>query len=194
MKTLRLALPFALLMSASLGTFAAAPSAKQESVGMQSAPHDFDFLVGKWHVRHHRLKARLQSSHEWEDFNGSSALQLTMNGYGTLDDNVIELPAGTYRAVTLRSWDPASKEWAIWWLDGRYPTRLDPPMHGNFANGVGTFYGDDTFDGKPIRVRFLWTDITRDNCRWQQAFSTDGGKTWETNWVMQFTRDQNQGS
>jgi hypothetical protein len=150
---------------------------------------DFDFLVGRWKVQHRRLKARLAGCTEWESFSGTSELRLLMNGHGTIDDNVIELPAGPYRAVTLRSYDPSSRQWAIWWLDGRDPLRIDAPMRGGFgSDGSGAFYADEDFDGRPIRVRFLWTDITPQSCCWQQAFSADGGATWETNWVMDFTR------
>ena len=150
---------------------------------------DLDFLVGRWKVQHRRLKARLAGCTEWERFGGTSELRLLMNGHGTIDDNVIELPSGPYRAVTLRSYDPGSRQWAIWWLDGRDPHRIDAPMRGGFASdGSGAFYADEDFNGRAIRVRFLWTDITPQSCRWQQAFSADGGATWETNWVMDFTR------
>ena len=150
---------------------------------------DFDFLVGRWKVQHRHLKARLAGCTEWERFGGTSELRLLMNGHGTIDDNVIELPSGPYRAVTLRSYDPGSRQWAIWWLDGRDPHRIDAPMRGGFASdGSGAFYADEDFNGRAIRVRFLWTDITPQSCRWQQAFSADGGATWETNWVMDFTR------
>ncbi|MDE2181604.1 MAG: DUF1579 domain-containing protein [Alphaproteobacteria bacterium] len=148
--------------------------------------HDFDFIVGNWKVHHHRLKARLAGSHEWEDFEGTSTLHYILGGDGTIDDNVIELPSGTYRAATLRTYDPKSRQWFVWWFDGRTPTKSDPPMAGSFKDRVGTFYGDDTFNGRPIKVRFLWTRIDTPTPRWEQAFSVDGGKSWETNWVMDF--------
>jgi hypothetical protein len=79
--------------------------------------------------------------------------------------------------------------WGIWWLDGRDPTsNLDPTMKGHFLKGVGTFYADDTLRGKPIRVRFIWSHITAASAHWEQAFSADAGKTWETNWVTDFTK------
>jgi hypothetical protein len=150
--------------------------------------HDWDWLVGNWSVRHHRLKARLAGSKEWEDFNGSSVEHLTMGGLGTVDDNVIELPVGTYRAVGIRAFDPKAGQWSIWWLDSRYPDRIEPPVRGGFKDGIGTFVGDDTFNGKPIKVRFQWSKITATSAHWEQAFSPDGGATWETNWTMEFTR------
>jgi hypothetical protein len=154
----------------------------------ESKASDFDFLIGRWQVHHRRLKERLAGDTSWEEFGGSSALRTLMDGRANVDDNVIDLPGGPYRAVTLRSFDPASKQWAIRWLDGRHPHQIDVPMVGSFERGVGTFYADELFNGWPIRVRFLWSNITADSCRWEQAFSADAGRTWETNWIMDFTR------
>lgn len=153
-----------------------------------SAPHDFDFLVGDWTVQHRRLKHRLAHSNEWETFSGTCKARLVLGGQGNVDDNVLEMPGGTYRAVTLRSFDPNTKTWSIWWLDSHRPHELDPPVVGSFRDGTGTFLTKDTFNGRPILVRYIWSEITPDSAKWQQAFSDDGGKTWETNWVMEFQR------
>jgi hypothetical protein len=157
-------------------------------VETRSAAQDFDFLVGKWRVQHRRLKERLAGNDDWQEFEGTSELWKILGGAGTIDDNVIELPDGTYRAATVRALDPRTQTWSIWWVDGRTPGPLDPPMVGGFADGVGSFFADETFNGKPIRVRFLWSDITANTCRWEQSFSPDGGQNWEVNWVMHFTR------
>ncbi|HEY1837854.1 MAG TPA: hypothetical protein VGG36_09370 [Rhizomicrobium sp.] len=152
--------------------------------------HDFDFFRGTWHVAHRRLKERLAGCKEWESFGGHCTAQLILGGQGNLDDNVIEFPGGAYRAITMRTYDPKTDEWAIWWLDARNPHALDVPMKGRFADGAGTFFAGDTFGGKPIKVRFIWSDISRDSARWNQAFSADGGEMWETNWEMRFTRER----
>jgi hypothetical protein len=156
----------------------------------QAAPsvHDFDFLLGRWTVRHRRLKHRLAHSNEWETFSGTCESRSILDGQASIDENIIEAPAGTYRAATMRVFDPATKTWAIWWFDSRQPHELDPPVVGAFTDGLGTFFANDRFQGKPIRVRFIWSDITATSARWQQAFSEDGGVTWETNWVMEFKR------
>lgn len=148
----------------------------------------FDFFHGAWRVAHRRLRARLCGDDTWETFSGTCVTQPMLGGHGNLDDNIIELPAGAYRAVTLRSFDPATRRWAIWWLDARRPLELDTPMLGAFENGTGAFFADDVFEGRPIRVRFLWTRTETASPRWEQAFSTDGGATWETNWIMDFER------
>jgi hypothetical protein len=152
------------------------------------AVHDFDFYMGLWRVHHRRLKERLVGSDEWEEFEGTSRAWPLLDGAGNVDDNVLELPAGTYQAVSLRSFDPWSDTWSIWWLDGRNPGQLDPPVVGRFRDGIGTFIADDILDGQPILVRFIWSDITDRSCRWEQSFSPDGGETWEVNWIMESTR------
>ena len=152
--------------------------------------HDFDAKVGKWTTHHKRLKERLAGSHEWVEFDGTQTFWQVMNGYANVDDNFFEMPGGAaYHGVTLRAYDAKTGEWAIWWLDGRNPFgSLEPPVKGRFANGVGTFFADDTLRGKPIRVRFIWSGITPTAAHWEQAFSPDGGKTWETNWFTDFRK------
>ena len=150
--------------------------------------HDFDFVFGDWNVRHRRLIVRLAGSDEWEEFDGTSLTHPVLGGNGNLEDNFIEFPGGAYRAVALRSYDTSTGQWAIWWLDQRIPHSLDVPVVGRFENGVGMFVADDSFEGRPIKVRFTWICRDVDTCRWEQAFSADGGENWETNWIMQFSR------
>jgi hypothetical protein len=155
-----------------------------------NAPTDFDFFMGSWNVAHRRLKERLAGCSQWESFAGVCTAQPTLGGFGNVDDNIVDIPSGAYRAVTIRAFDVKRGTWSIWWLDGRTPGSLDVPVVGRFDNGVGTFLADDTLNGKPIRVRFLWTRPTPDAPRWEQAFSADAGATFETNWVMDFSRRQ----
>ncbi len=124
-----------------------------------------------------------------EAFIGEQVWWTTLNGMGNADDNLLRLPGGDYWGFTSRAYDPATGQWAIWWLDSRNPHGpLDPPMKGRFVDGVGTFYADDTLRGKPIKVRFIWSGITATEAHWEQAFSPDGGKTWETNWYSDFSK------
>jgi hypothetical protein len=154
-----------------------------------SGLHDFDFRVGKWTAHNRRLKERLAGSHEWVEFDSTQTFWQLMNGFANVDDNVFKTPDGEYHGVTLRAYDPKTGQWAIWWLDGRSPFGdLDPPVKGHFEDGVGTFYSEDTLRGKPIRVRFTWSKITPTSAHWEQAFSADHGKTWETNWITDFER------
>jgi hypothetical protein len=115
-------------------------------------------------------------------------VQPLLAGQGNIDDNVIELPAGPYRAASLRWFDPGLEEWSIWWLDARHGGPLEPAMKGRFSDGVGLFHAEDVFEGRPVRVRFTWSGCHSASPRWEQAFSDDGGRNWETNWVMDFVR------
>ena len=165
----------------------ARPAADDPSQGITGGPDDWAFLVGRWNVRHHRLKDRLVGSTEWQDFNGTCENWPLMGGLGNVDDNVLELPAGTYRGVGVRAFDTETRQWSIWWIDSRI-ANIDPPVRGGFKDGVGVFVGNDTHKGTPIIARFRWSELTANTAKWDQAFSTDGGKTWETNWRMEFTR------
>jgi len=154
----------------------------------RSGAGDFDFLIGNWLVAHRRLKERLAGCDEWVEFGGTCVAQKILGGNGNIDDNFLDMPDGAYRAVTLRAYDTETRRWSIWWLDGRYPGRLDVPVVGGFENSVGTFYADDQFKGRPIRIRFHWTMPKKDIPRWEQAYSENAGQTWETNWIMNFMR------
>ncbi|HEY4152056.1 MAG TPA: hypothetical protein VGM38_01925 [Pseudolysinimonas sp.] len=157
-----------------------------------STPADFDFVFGDWVVRHRCLTQRLAGPSggqpQWFEFDGTMTTRPILGGFGNLEENVLSKPGDEYRAVALRSFDAASGTWAIWWLDGRAPHQLDVPVIGAFVDGVGTFYADDTLDGRPIRIRFVWSRQSADELSWEQAFSADGGESWELNWQMAFTR------
>ena len=149
-------------------------------------PADFDFMIGDWQVSHRRLNARLCGCAEWTEFQGTSSTRRILGGFGNVEDNLLHFPDGQVRAAAFRSYDSTTRSWSIWWLDGRAPHQLDVPVVGTFADDVGMFYASDTLDGRPIKVRFTWYVNPGGNPRWEQAFSADGGSTWETNWTMEF--------
>lgn len=148
---------------------------------------DFDFFMGQWSVAHRRLARRLAGCDDWIAFEGTCETRPILQGQGNMDDNIVNLPGDPYAAVSTRLFDPTTGLWSIYWIDARSVT-IDPPVRGRFEAGVGTFLGEDVLEGRPISVRFLWSDITAVTARWSQAFSADAGATWETNWVMDFTR------
>jgi len=185
----------AMLAAALLTAILAPLHASQDNPKPAKAPdlsglHDFDTREGKWTAHHRKLKERLAGSQDWVEFDGTQTFWKLMDGYANVDENVFEVPGGAaYRGVTLRAYDPQTGQWAIWWLDGRNPfNEMDPPVKGRFENGVGTFYADDTLRGKPIKVRFIWSKTSPTSAHWEQAFSPDGGKTWETNWITDFQK------
>jgi hypothetical protein len=150
-----------------------------------SGAHDFDFQFGDWTV-HHRIK---RATGEWIEFEGTSNARPVLGGLGNCEDNLFHRPGGDTRGTALRTYDPATGSWAIWWVDSRMPHNpLDPPVKGRFVNGVGTFYSDSEVNGKTVRTRYTWSKITKTSAQWDQALSYDAGKTWDTNWVMTFKR------
>jgi hypothetical protein len=155
---------------------------------LPDANRDWDFLAGRWNVRHRRLRHRHARNEEWDAFDGTLTNWPVLGGHGNVGDNVMHFPDGTVRGVGFRAFDPATRQWSSWWLDGRDPARIAAPMHGRFADGVATMLGDDTEAGRPVTTRVRWSRITARSARWEQAGSLDGGATWETNWISDFTR------
>jgi hypothetical protein len=152
------------------------------------AAQDWQWLEGNWDVWHERLRERLAGSNTWDKFGGKSNCWLTLGGLGTIDDNLLYLPKGRYRALGVRAFDPATSKWAIWWLDGRTAGKLDPPVRGAFSASEGEFQGPDVYQGTPVTVRFRWHDIHGNRPHWDQAFSADSGRNWEINWRNYFSR------
>lgn len=152
------------------------------------APADFDFIIGTWKVRHRRLNARLCGCTDWTEFEGASSTHKILGGFGNVEDNLLHFPEGPVRASAFRSYDPVSRTWSIWWLDGRNPHQLDTPVVGRFVADRGEFLAEDSFEGRPIKVRFIWKANPGGHPTWEQAFSPDAGASWETNWTMEFAR------
>ena len=150
---------------------------------------DFDFLIGTWKVHNRRLRERLKGSTTWDEFEATVVARHLWGGLANVDEYEANGPAGRIQGLTLRVYDPRSRQWSLHWANAANG-RLDVPMIGSFENGRGEFYDQELFEGRAIYVRYIWSDITPRSCRWSQAFSADGGKTWETNWVMDFTRVQ----
>jgi hypothetical protein len=154
----------------------------------RASRHDFDFLFGSWNIHNRLLKGRLLHSTEWTEFDARSQVEPLLDGFGHLDRYSAVRNGSPFEGITLRLFDPATGEWSIHWADTARARTLLPPMVGRFTVGVGEFYGDEQVEGKKVMCRFLWTRPTTTSARWEQAFSDDGGKTWETNWIMTFTR------
>jgi hypothetical protein len=149
---------------------------------------DFDFLVGEWTITNECLTERLAGSTEWESFPATAKVEKVMpipsGGFaGNLDTMFV--PARGFTGMTLRLYNPETDLWSIYWSDTK-SFKLFPPTVGRFVDGRGEFFGDDVEGGRPVRVRFLWT--AGESPVWEQAFSVDGGESWEVNWVMRFER------
>ena len=146
----------------------------------------FDWFVGSWSSKQRRLRRALAGSEEWYEFPGVHRSWNALGGKANIDEALF--PTEGFGGVTLRLYDAATDEWSLSWASSRTGLSL-PPVVGRFgADGRGVFTGPDTHEGRPITVLYLWHSITPTSATWEQAFSEDGGTTWQTNWVAAFTR------
>ncbi|MCI0613322.1 hypothetical protein L0244_10055 [bacterium] len=148
---------------------------------------DFDFYMGSWKVHNRRLTERLKGCSEWEEFESRVVARPIWGGRANMDEYEGDGPTGVIRGLTIRLYNPRSKQWSLYWGNCNNGT-LDTPLIGGFQNGVGEFYDQEMFEGRSVFVRFVWSEITSNSFRWEQAFSPDGGKSWEPNWIMEFNR------
>jgi hypothetical protein len=152
-----------------------------------SSEHDFDFWMGRWQVEGRRLKERLADCDEWLPIQAVSIAWPLLGGLGNVDEFHTDFGGG-FVGMSLRLFDPATRLWSIYWADTLSPGPLEAPVVGAFSGDVGVFECEDVLRGRPILVRYTWSRVTTDSPRWEQAFSEDGGQTWETNWINDFTR------
>ena len=149
--------------------------------------HDFDFEFGTWKTHVSRRLHPLTGSTTWVEYEGTSVVRPLLNGSANLVELVMDGPAGHFEGLSLRLYNPQSHQWSLNFSNKAAGT-LSPPTIGEFRDGRGEFFNQETLDGRAILVRFVISDIGPDSCRFEQAFSDDGGKTWEVNWVATDTR------
>ena len=172
---------------------AAVPAAAQSSSTAVPArerrdgQHDFDFEIGTWTTRLSRLQHPLSGSTTWLDYEGTTTVRKVWNGRANLVELDVAGPAGRIEALSLRLYNPEARQWSLNFSNSRGGT-LSEASVGEFRNGRGEFFSQETFDGRTILVRFIIQPLTPDSCRFEQSFSDDGGKTWELNWAATDTR------
>jgi hypothetical protein len=150
--------------------------------------HDFDFAVGTWKSHIRRLKKPLSGSTEWYEVEGTVSVRKLLNGRAQLEEIEADTPDGHLQGLALRLYRPQAKEWSLHWASSKQGVFSENPATGGFSNGRGEFYDQEVFDGRMIVLREIFFDITQTSYKFEQAFSADGGKTWEPNWVAQLTR------
>jgi hypothetical protein len=160
-----------------------APSANQQAES--DGQHDFDFELGTWKT-HLRLSSRLghpfTGPNTWSEYEGTSLVRKIWNGKANMVELEVEGPTGHVEALNLRLYNPQSHQWSLNFANSRSGT-VGVPTVGEFKNGRGEFYDQETINGRMLLVRNIWSDIAPDSCHFEQAFSDDGGKTWEVNWI-----------
>lgn len=155
------------------------------TTGRTGAPHDFDFLIGAWTTQQRRLKARAVGSSEWvEAPPNRHCAAARLDGGAIVEES--RFPSKAPAGLFLYTFDSQRLQWSIHWVSAK-TGQMDPPVVGGFVGTRGEFYGSDEDNGRPIKVRIIWTTTDREHARWEQAFSYDN-RTWETNWISDYTR------
>ena len=149
--------------------------------------HDFDFEIGTWHTHLKRLLHPLTGSTTWTEYDGTTVVRKVLDGRANLVELRVDGPAGHFEGMSLRLYNPQARQWSLNFASAGGGT-LSTPTIGEFRDGRGEFYDQEMLDGRAILVRFVISDITKESCHFEQAFSNDGGKTWEVNWIATDTR------
>jgi hypothetical protein len=162
---------------------AAGVAASQPS---DAGAHDFDWDIGTWATHQRRLLHPLTGSTTWVEYEGTDVVRRLWDG---ANEGLIEAdgPAGHLEIFTVRLYSPDAHQWSVRFVSSATGT-LSPPVVGEFKDGRGDFYSQEPYEGRAILVRFRVSDVTPASCRFEQAFSTDGGRTWEPNFVVTETR------
>jgi hypothetical protein len=152
------------------------------ATGARDGQHDFDFEIGSWQTHVSRLLHPLSGSNDWADYDGTTVVRKVWNGRANLVELEVDGPAGHLEALSLRLYNPEAHQWSLNFSNSRVGT-LGQPTIGEFRDGRGEFYDQETFGARAVLVRFVISEISADSIRFEQSFSADGGKSWELNWV-----------
>jgi len=169
------------------GPVAEGTGTAREPSTQRDGRHDFDFEIGTWRSSISRRLHPLTGSDTWVRYEGTTVVRTVWDGRANLVELVADGPAGHFEGLSLRLYNPQSHQWSLHFASSR-DGAMSPPTTGGFRNGRGEFYGLETLDDRVIYVRFVVSDIAPSTCRFEQAFSADGGKTWEVNWIAIDTR------
>ncbi len=154
---------------------------------LRDGSHDFDFEFGRWEARIARRLKPLTGSAEWVEYHGTSMVRPWWGGAANIGELNVSGAAGKIEGMSLRLYDPQSRQWKIHWAN-RNDGALGEAMVGGFANGEGRFYNQEMLGTRAILVRFHFSRMAERAFRIEQAFSADGGKSWETNWISDFRK------
>jgi hypothetical protein len=166
---------------------ASAPPALQAATP-RDGQHDFDFEIGTWKVHLKKLQHPLTGSTTWIEFDGTVAARAVWDGRANFDEFEADSPSGHVEGLTLRLYNPQARQWNLYWANPKDGIFSGPPQVGEFKNGIGEFYCQDTYNGRMILIKYAWSGITPNSAHFEQSFSTDGGKTWEVNGITDQTR------
>lgn len=176
-----------LVTAASCGAARTDPTPTVAVAPLQDGQRDFDFEIGTWRTHLVRRLHPLTGSTTWVTYDGTTTVRPVWDGAANIVELVVDGAAGHFQGLSLRTYSPQTRQWMLSFanaIDGQ----VAAPTIGGFVNGRGEFYQQDTLAGRSIFVRFVMSRITASSVHFEQAYSADGGKTWEVNWIADDTR------
>jgi hypothetical protein len=171
-------------------TVAKADATAMTASTLRDGRHDFDYAPGDWKIHIKRLLHPLTGSTTWVEYDGTIATRRVWDGGAELEEFKAASPTGPVEGMTVRLYNPEAHQWNLYWATSKDGVLAGPPQVGEFNDGRGDFYSQDTFNGRAILIRYEWSATTTNTPHFEQAFSDDGGKTWEVNWITDQTRVQ----
>jgi hypothetical protein len=177
-----------------LPVFSQAAVQPQSAAAQRDGQHDFDFELGTWKIHLKRLVHPLTGLNTWVEFDGTSVTRKVWDGSAQLEEFETDATpekgnnGGHIEGLTLRLYNPTSRQWSLYWGTSKSGALALPATVGEFKDGRGEFYDQEPFNGRMIFVRFVWSGITPNSAHFEQSFSDDGGKSWEVNWITDQTR------
>lgn len=151
--------------------------------------HAFDFDFGTWKVHIRHLQHPLTGSHTWDEYDGTDVVHKIWNGRANLAEVEADGPAGHLEFLSLRLYNPQSHQWSLNVANSAEGT-LNVPAIGEFKDGRGEFYDQETVNGRAVLARTVWADITPNSYHFEEALSADGGRTWEPNFIATLIREK----
>ncbi|MGZ5198604.1 MAG: DUF1579 family protein [Telluria sp.] len=181
--------PRAAIAACLVAAFAGQPATAATPVtpGVHDGQHDFDFNLGTWKTHIRRLVHPLSGDQSSVELNGTVTVRPVWGGRAQLEEIETDGPQGHWQGATLFLYNPGAHQWSQTFFDSAHPTP-EPGLVGAFANGKGELYAQDVLNGKAVLVRGTWSDIKPDSHRYEEAYSADGGRTWETAFAARLER------
>lgn len=176
-----------LTASCSMPALAGAASVPSASAA-RDGQRDFDFELGSWKIHLKRRVHPLSGSQQWVEYDGTSRTRKVWGGRAQVEEFEVRGPPGPIEGLTLRLYNPQTGQWSLYWANSKAGSLGGPPNVGEFRNGVGEFYCQDTYNGRYVLIRYIWSRITPSSAHFEQSYSDDGGRTWEVNWITDQTR------
>jgi hypothetical protein len=185
----------ALVIFGGLGAIACAHEARAAdtpaaNAALRDGQHDFDFNLGVWRTHIRRVLDPLSGGTHSMEMNGTVSVRKVWDGRAWLEEIEADGPNGHWEGMTLFTYNPQAHQWSQNFVDSQNGV-VTSPLIGEFKNGRGELFAQDTRGGRTLLIRAVWSDITPDAHHFEESYSDDGGKSWVPVFIASLTREKN---